>query len=84
MGTAQRDDDASSATLYSTLIMYKRKLLPNSFPFNSYTSIGCDSQTQELSNEHEQNHKTEFSLFLINCWRSVSTNLADLFNIRTK
>ena len=84
MGTEQRGDDASSATLYSTLVIYKRKLFPNSFPFNSYTSIGCDSQTQEPSYEHEQNHKTEFSLFLINCWRSVSTNLADLFNIRTK
>ena len=69
---------------YQHRLMYKRKVLLNSFPFNSYTSIGCDSQTQELSNEHEQNHKTEFSLFLIDCWRSVSTNLADLFNIRTK
>ena len=84
MGTAQRGDEASSATLYSTLIMHKRKLLPNSFPFNSYTSIGCDSQTQEPSNEHEQNHKMKFSLFFVNRWRSASTNLADLFNIRTK
>ena len=83
MGIAQRDDDASSATCIAHPT-YKRKLLPNSFPFNSYTSMGRDSQTQEPSYEHEQNHKTELSLFLINCWRSVSTNLADLFNIRTK
>ena len=69
---------------YQHRLMYKRKLLLNSFPFNSYTSIGWDSQTQDPSNEHEQNHKMKFSLFFVNRWRSASTNLAKLFNIRTK
>ena len=49
---------------YQHRLMYKRKVLLNSFPFNSYTSIGCDSQTQELSNEHEQNHKMKLFTFL--------------------